>query len=366
MATDQLNDVLAYAGAQGDEYAPPLPSDSVSSHAMTDVASEDDDEPWCLICLSTPIVDRTVLPTCSHSQFCFQCILRWADVKRKCPLCQTGIGAYVIHSIRGDRDQDYIRYHLRPKPDSPNVLADASVSSPTYLSRRAVVERVQAARRRRSLRRHTPSSPNANGDETSELERALSFRRSIYAPRHLYARHVGANRHTGHKACPSAAVINRTLTVDPNGSLRRRMSAFIRRELQVWPDIDQDFVTTYVLALTRILPMKSDESVNLLAEFIGHANAAHFWHELECFLRSGKMELRNYDSSPFLQYGNAVHTSNDTQPSLADTLLSTPTTNASASVTPSRSDSVSLRRKILLARLKAEKAHLAQRLKKHA
>ncbi|KAN0064097.1 hypothetical protein ACQY0O_003261 [Thecaphora frezii] len=57
----------------------------------------------CLICLGS-IQDRTVLPACQHSCFCFECIVRWAELKRRCTLCQRDIGAYVIHSMRRDDD----------------------------------------------------------------------------------------------------------------------------------------------------------------------------------------------------------------------------------------------------------------------
>lgn len=341
----------------------PLNHEPEPVHEPNHDDSDDDGPPSCLICLSSRIVDRTLLPACSHSQFCFECILRWADVKRRCPLCQKDIGSYVIHSIRGDEDQDYIRYHLRPQPDLPNPTAGTSTFS--YSSRRAVVERVQAARRQRRLRNQARASPARNSDETSELEAALAFRRSIYSPQHLYAKHVGANRHTGYRSCPSTAVINRTLSIEPNGRLHRRISAFIRRELQVWPDIDHDFVTTYVLALTRVLPIGSDESVNLLAEFLGHANAIHFWHELECFLRSGKLELRNYDRSPLLQYdflSRATGNSAASSSTYTDTAPTTPAAiSSSVSPTPSRADIANLRRRTLLRRLEAEKAHLAKR-----
>ena len=40
-------------------------------------------EPSCIICLG-PIVDRTILPSCSHDAFCFECLLVWtgANVSR--------------------------------------------------------------------------------------------------------------------------------------------------------------------------------------------------------------------------------------------------------------------------------------------
>lgn len=46
------------------------------------VEGEDDTEKQlCIICLSD-LQDKTVLPQCLHL-FCFECILRWTELKRK-------------------------------------------------------------------------------------------------------------------------------------------------------------------------------------------------------------------------------------------------------------------------------------------
>ncbi|CDR99534.1 hypothetical protein, partial [Sporisorium scitamineum] len=54
--------------------------DHTSSSATEEV--DDEESSWCLICHTSPISDRTVLPQCLHSQFCFTCILRWIHIKR--------------------------------------------------------------------------------------------------------------------------------------------------------------------------------------------------------------------------------------------------------------------------------------------
>ena len=54
-----------------------------SSSRTHDNPQEDDkdlnSEPSCIICLG-PIVDRTILPACSHDAFCFECLLVWTGV----------------------------------------------------------------------------------------------------------------------------------------------------------------------------------------------------------------------------------------------------------------------------------------------
>ncbi|KAF6767637.1 Zinc finger, RING/FYVE/PHD-type [Kalmanozyma brasiliensis GHG001] len=243
-----------------------------------DAELEEDDATWCLICHSTPIVDRTVLPRCLHSQFCFQCILRWLSIKRRCPLCQTDIGDHIIHSIR--LDDDYVRYHLPPAPSSA-LPSSADVPRP---DRSTLVRRVQRARVVRTS--HTN----------------LAFRAQIY--RHaLFARHVGSNRHTRYRPCPSPMQI-RADTI-AGGPLARRITTFLRRDLSLWPHLDVEFLTKYTLSLLQVFEVSDDQTVRLVGEFLGEGTARHVLHELECFLRSGKDELRWYDESALLQYGRS-------------------------------------------------------------
>jgi len=44
--------------------------------------NDSDTEDHCIICLQL-IVDRTVLPACSHDRFCFECVTVWSDQSRK-------------------------------------------------------------------------------------------------------------------------------------------------------------------------------------------------------------------------------------------------------------------------------------------
>ncbi len=42
--------------------------------------AEEDEEEHCSICLQ-PLVDRTVIPACSH-EFCFECLLVWTGISQ--------------------------------------------------------------------------------------------------------------------------------------------------------------------------------------------------------------------------------------------------------------------------------------------
>lgn len=256
-------------------------SEHAASANGVEVDEDADDETWCLICHTTPIVDRTVLPRCLHSQFCFACILRWISIKRRCPLCVTDIGNHVIHAIR--EDDDYVRYHLPPV---------APTSSATQGDRTGLVRQVQRARAHRHRPHHQHTTPDS--------DTALAFRTHIYR-HHLYASHVGSNRHTHYRPAPTPAQVRHDV-FHGGTHIARRITAFVRRELQVWPYADVEFLTKYVLSLLQVFDVGQEETVKLVGEFLGEDTARHMLHELSCFLRSGKREVRDYDRSALLQY----------------------------------------------------------------
>lgn len=264
-------------------------------------ALDEQDDEWCLICHSTPLSDRTVLPLCLHSQFCFSCIVRWCSIKRRCPLCQAEVGEYVVHGIRAD--DDYLRYWLPPLPSSTSTTPLSSTSA-TPLGSAASVSAAAAgasASRRRIVSEVQRSRQQRRSEGPSELEReereerALERRKHIY--RHnLYAAHVGSNRHTLYTPAPSPAQIRSC------ADLQRRIMLFLHRELKVWAEVDADWLAGYILSLLKVFDLRSDEMGKLVGEWLGERVGRHLLHELESWLRSGKRELRFWDESPLLQY----------------------------------------------------------------
>ncbi|SAM83133.1 uncharacterized protein UBRO_20376 [Ustilago bromivora] len=240
---------------------------------------EGEGEEWCLICHSSGVWDRTVLPICLHSQFCFGCILRWSNMKPTCPLCLAKIGEFVIHDIRSD--WDYIRYYLAP-PRLPSCSTCTPPSDPSWATTR------QRARQSR-IATH------------ADQEQILQFRKYIY--RHsLYAKHVGSNAHTGYKPPPSPLQIKSNLS-----EWSRKITTFVRRELQLWPNVDAEFLAQYLVSLAQLFELASEEMANLLGEFVGgEEKGRHFAHELACWLRSRRERLEDYDNGPWLQYGTST------------------------------------------------------------
>ncbi|EGN97532.1 hypothetical protein SERLA73DRAFT_184272, partial [Serpula lacrymans var. lacrymans S7.3] len=177
------------------------------------------DQDHCSICLQS-LVDRTVIPTCAH-EFCFECITIWSEQSRKCPLCSQVIGEYLIHHIRST--YDYQKYYLPPARNSP---------APQRPSADTRVRALQSRRRERRWGRRE----RQERDEADQLDRAIARRRWIYE-HGLYAKHVASNAFTRYRPYPTPA----QFSTSPD--LISRMTTFLRRELQVWANLDVEFLT---------------------------------------------------------------------------------------------------------------------------
>ena len=64
--------------AESSPFSMPIKLESISPKAEHEEIAEEEEQ--CTICLQ-PIVDRTLVPTCSH-EFCFECLMVWSG---KCP-----------------------------------------------------------------------------------------------------------------------------------------------------------------------------------------------------------------------------------------------------------------------------------------
>lgn len=257
--------------------------ESPKSDAAEDVDMLDTPEgSGCIICLQ-PIIDRTVLPECSHDEFCFECVLLWSsklpysklisfldaysretvdchsDQSRKCPLCSHQMGPYLIHHIRSDHD--YQKHFLAPLRTSP-------VPSP---SRHRPLLANNAARRRRRQPENWGGAPNTRADAESirdALDRAIEKRKWVY--RHnLFAKvslsadswlregslmpqlqHMASNAFTRYRPYPTPTQIA------ASEELISRATAFVRRELRVWVNLDVEFLTSYVVSLLKSMDIR--------------------------------------------------------------------------------------------------------------
>lgn len=266
---------------------------------------EEEDEENCLICLGD-IVNQSVLPKCLHSLFCFDCIIKWISIHRRCPLCSTAIEGYIIHSIQSDTD--YIRHYI-PSLNNASQEKDFNEGAVDPLRLQADLSQAEARRVRRQLqqrvtidqtlstRRSSSSSRMGSGvdatatewgqdrveerqrDAIANWDQRLYFRRRVYRER-LYCQHIGTNSISRLSPPFSHSIISTSKSIESN------LLNFIRRELLAYPlTIDVDFLSRYIIHVFKTFDCKSDEAINLMAEFLGKEGAQHFCHEVYSFGR---------------------------------------------------------------------------------
>ncbi|GAB0204956.1 E3 ubiquitin-protein ligase Topors-like [Grus japonensis] len=86
----------------------------------------------CPICLDSWEEASYVMP-CLH-QFCYTCILRWAESKPECPLCKRRVSS-ILHSVQKDDD---FEEHVIPPPAAPSVVVHLTGGGPGHLAARSL------------------------------------------------------------------------------------------------------------------------------------------------------------------------------------------------------------------------------------
>lgn len=264
-----------------------------SGRSNTSTAGQADNDN-CVICLQS-IIDRTILPQCSHDCHCFACILEWIKHSNKCPLCVADIGPYIIHNVRSKHD--YKRHFISPTLSPRNSDRAYLVASNVTRERRASMAAFQRSQQRR----------REEARRKQEEDAALAMRRYVYQ-NVLYAKHVASNRYTRYTPHPSPA------QVSASAELQSRATAFLRRELRVWSNLDVEFLTSYIVMMIKTLDLRSEGGIKILSELLDpnipyteegrHPNTEHLAHELYSFLRSPYKSVEMYDKH--VQYETVV------------------------------------------------------------
>eukprot|EP01134_Creolimax_fragrantissima_P002408 CFRG2408T1 len=283
---------------------------SVGVHNL-DTDLSDDDGARCAICLCT-VTSRSLLDQCFH-EFCYVCILQWADVSRSCPLCKT-LFVSIIYDIHSDRD-----YKLNSLPSEPAHKREESTeynSSIGHRYRTTVVSRNGFPSSRLSSRPRSHSGWGRNGLtqvrrqmvsgaaarlHSPRLMASMDTRRLVYALRLRYL-HVGSNQHS------------RFTSLTPKFYQKHphhlnRLVPFITRDLQVILQVsDVELVNTLVLGLLERFDVQSEEFAQHLRPFL-FEKTEQFTHELLGFMRS-PFDMVGYDntvqySTPGTQFDSA-------------------------------------------------------------
>ncbi|KAK4050916.1 hypothetical protein OIO90_004892 [Microbotryomycetes sp. JL221] len=270
-----------------------IPSDDQRHQDEKD--EDEDEQEHCAVCLS-PIVNQTIISPCMHGQFCFTCIKAWSDQSRKCPLCLGKI-VQLFYNIRSTTDYSIFYLH-RMTTSAADDYAQA-FDRPTTSS--GIVHSTLPRHALYGRRTSSKQSTTTNEDDiVKREERALERRRYIYREG-LYAKHVASNRFTGFKPFTPQQFAN-------NPELKAKVIKFVRRELQVFPNVDVSFLTTYIVSICSQLDLRSSSVIRLLSDFISPQDAEHLSHEILMFARSPFQTLEGFDR--MIQYGRPTAFSN--------------------------------------------------------
>ncbi|KAG5732766.1 hypothetical protein E4T56_gene2831 [Termitomyces sp. T112] len=222
----------------------------------------------------------------------------WTEQSRRCPLCFQSLGDHLLHNIRSKHD--FSKHHLPPLRSSPVPERNIEFR-----------QRPRTARERERDRRLWEER-----EASDRLTQSIEKRRWIYH-HNLYAKHVASNAYTRYRPYPTPAQFA------ASKDLIKRTTIFLRRELQVWDNIDVEFLTTFAISLMKSIDIRSESAVKLLAEFLDldvpyveggrYVNAEHFAHEVYSFVRSPYRDLFVYDS--VVQYDTVNEEPPQAQPS---------------------------------------------------
>jgi hypothetical protein len=172
-------------------------------------------------------------------------------------------------------------FHVRRKESS---VAESSTHSYSFPRRRSHRHRVQE-----------PPFPDPDP--------ALLRRKHIYRHK-LYSLHIGSNRVSQHK--PFTPHI-----FSQSPELQSRARKWIRRELGVFEFLHSnhprspgdiratniEYLLEFIIAILKAVDIKdsSGQAEELVKEFLGRDNARLFLHELEAWLRSPYVDLKDWD-----------------------------------------------------------------------
>ncbi|KIH89007.1 ring finger domain containing protein [Sporothrix brasiliensis 5110] len=266
----------------------------------------------CVICLDT-IAEHCVAQPCGHRDYDFLCLVSWLlQHKPSCPLCKAAVDAVQY----GD---DFTKTFSVPKKAESSSGAEAAASESVSTQAPLSLSADSRPPRTRPRRRPAPATSSSSSYISSPSpEAALERRRHVYRLG-LYARHVGANRHSRYYR----ELTPQLFAQDPD--LVSRARAFLRRELQVfWADWgaqgqrderphapssrssrsscrtnNVEFLLEYIVAILQSIDLQDSagQAEELLQGFFRSRrdHTRHFLHELRSFLRSPYLTLANWD-----------------------------------------------------------------------
>jgi hypothetical protein len=258
----------------------------------------------CTICLEE-IAEKAVVVPCNHLSFDFICLAQWLQENTTCPLCKVEV--------------QEVQYDWRSATDYKTYRPpEKRVGPPGQSPGRTGHRRRGHTRQQRDIGWEESTTSAQTGTEDA----ALTRRRGIYRDQ-AFSLHVGTNRVSQYKDfAPS--------DFTASAELQSQARMFLRRELRVFdflesgratgPRGNRDYLVEYILAILKLHEPKAWDGhpENLIADFLGRADARLLLHELDAWLRSPYTSLEGWDRH--VQYHTAQSYAKDGDERSAHTL----------------------------------------------
>ncbi|XP_023734122.1 uncharacterized protein LOC111881981 [Lactuca sativa] len=243
----------------------------------------------CPICLSL-IEEAAVITICFHA-YCYDCIRKWSNLKRKCPLCNAEFGSLFVGIDLNTRT--FRTKHLSSLRDTKfnNSIGHSNVRQRDFMAQRRAVgisrEELNVVNRRsRPLPRQRSFGQSKMLPPGVTKQRILQWRLSIYE-QNLRA-----------VPCPTRRSLEQGF-IGRNSNKERlleRIEPWIHRELHaVLGDPDPVMLVHVVTSLfISALDKMQNNHLQPLQPFLLEKTSI-FWHELRCFAESS-FNMETYDT----------------------------------------------------------------------
>ncbi|XP_031111040.1 E3 ubiquitin-protein ligase Topors [Ipomoea triloba] len=253
----------------------------------------------CPICLCEIKPSRAaLLPLCKHA-FCADCIHKWSDYKRTCPLCKAEFGSWLFIIDLSSQTLEKEKFKS-PVDDRPHTVGFPARRR-SHLEELRLIRRTRAELttqysrtgvipRRRSFGQLEAANPGVI------RERTLQWRASIYERKLQAVPFSSKNRlieQMEHNNSAKAMVV-------------QRIEPWIKRELEAILDDPNPSVIVHVVTSLFVSgnershqassgePGARNDFLAPLRPFL-HEKSEMFWHELRCFAES-PLSLETYDT----------------------------------------------------------------------
>lgn len=260
----------------------------------------------CSICLCRIHYRKAaVLKMCMHA-YCVDCIRKWSDFKRNCPLCNAHFDRWFFNlslSTGNFKEERLLDLNGKKELQNGSITNQARPRLVRHIYRdhlHTVAQRSRQLPWRRSFgqSRFIPS-PEARRHQAEIIaQRVLQWRASVYKRRlQAVPLHISSRDYLH-----QSMVMNN----DAKERIQQRVEPWIKRELQaILGDSDPSVIihlatSLWILSVEEKLkhPSRSsceeDKFIRQLKPFLLE-QAEMFWHELRCFAESS-FTMETYDS----------------------------------------------------------------------